>query len=297
MDDAAAQPRRLMRAALEAARAGHFVIPLWPRSKRAISSGWEAAATRDEAVIVRRWRARPWNVAIACGPSNLVVLDLDDAHGQEPPEPWGGARHGRDVLGRLAAAAGEPYPSRTLVVRTPSGGVHLYFRAPPGNQLRNTVGRLGWRVDSRGAGGYVVAAGSVRPEGMYRAVNRAPIAPLPDWLVAALTPPPVPDPADIARCVRRTSTYVHAAVRGEVDAVVSARVGERHNTLLRAAGALGQLVAGGVLDEYDARTALRAAAAVHIGQDRWTEREADTTIAAGLTFGAARPRRITNRRG
>jgi hypothetical protein len=286
-----------MRAALEAARAGHFVIPLRSRSKKAISSGWEAAATRDEAAIADRWRAFPWNVGIACGPSSLVVLDLDDAHGQEPPEPWAGARHGRDVLSRLATAAGEPYPSRTFAVQTPTGGLHLYFRAPAGHELRNTIGRLGWRVDSRGAGGYIVAAGSVRPEGTYRPMNRAPIAPLPGWLVTALMPPPLPDPVDMALSVRRASAYVQAAVRGEADAVLAARTGERHNTLLRAARALGRLVAGGALDEHDARTALRAAAAVHVGQDEWTEPEAETTITAGLTYGAHRPRRITDRQG
>lgn len=43
---------------------------------------------------------------------------------------------------------------------TPSGGAHLYYRAPEGAELRNTCGRLGWRIDTRAHGGYVLAAGS-----------------------------------------------------------------------------------------------------------------------------------------
>jgi hypothetical protein len=96
------QPRRLMRVALEVARAGHFVFPLWPRSKKPAVKDWENVATREPDGIRERWAALPWNVGIACGPSGLHVIDLDDAHGHEPPEEWAGARHGRDVLARLA---------------------------------------------------------------------------------------------------------------------------------------------------------------------------------------------------
>ena len=39
---------------------------------------------------------------------------------------------------------------------------HLYFRAPTsGGPWRNTAGRIGWHIDTRAAGGYVVADGSV----------------------------------------------------------------------------------------------------------------------------------------
>nr|WP_229686773.1 bifunctional DNA primase/polymerase [Longimycelium tulufanense] len=92
----------------------------------------------------------------------------------------------------MAAEAGQPVPDDTYTVATPSGGtrpgIHLYFQAPA-VELRNTVGKLGWRIDTRGVGGYVVAAGSVRPEGVYRVVRDAPVQLLPQWLVTALTPP------------------------------------------------------------------------------------------------------------
>ncbi len=52
----------------------------------------------------------------------------------------------------------------TYTVGTGSSGTHLYYRHPPiGPELRNTTGErggLGWKVDTRAHGGYVVAAGS-----------------------------------------------------------------------------------------------------------------------------------------
>ncbi|MFC6094364.1 bifunctional DNA primase/polymerase [Saccharothrix lopnurensis] len=288
---------RLMRVALNAARDGHYVLPLWPRSKIAKDKDWQIIATRDPERIRDTWSARPFNIGIACQPSGLYVLDLDDAHGHEPPPRWAGARHGRDVLARLADAAGQPYPNRTYTVRTPSGGLHLYFRAPAEPELRNTIGRLGWRIDSRGAGGYIVAAGSVGTRGVYRPMNRAPIAALPQWLIPLLLPP------EPARALRSASTaprhpdaYLDAVVTGEADKVRRAAPGQRHDILLRAANKLGRWVGGGELDEHEARAVLHAAATRHNGVEGWSAREAETTINDGLAWGMARPRTLADLR-
>ena len=47
------------------------------------------------------------------------------------------------------------------MVKTPTGGVHLFFADPDG-RWRNSVGKIAPGVDTRGVGGYVVAAGSLR---------------------------------------------------------------------------------------------------------------------------------------
>lgn len=287
-------PPRLMRIALEAADAGYAVFPLRPRSKKAAITDWESTATREHDDIRRWWQTVPHNVAIACGPSGLHVLDLDEAHGHAPPPDWPDARNGQDVLARLATAAGHPYPGATYTVDSPNGGQHLYFRAPAEPELRSTVGRLGWRIDTRGAGGYIVAAGSVLAAGSYRARNNAAIAPLPSWLIEALTPPPPAQPAALALPTGRASAYLAAIVHGEAEAVAQAAPGQRHTTLLRAAGRLGQLVGSGELDEHTASTALRQSAYHHIGHDAFTAREADRTIADGLAWGQQRPRQITH---
>lgn len=289
---------RLGRAALAAAAAGHFVFPLHPRSKFPAVEAWEQAASRDPETIAAWWSTRPYNIGAAVGRAGLVVIDLDEGDGEIAPERWRGARGGRDVLAQLAREADAPFPTGTYTVATP-GGMHLYFRSPAGLALRNTQGDqgngLGWKVDVRAHGGYIVAAGSVRPEGYYRAVNRAPIVELPGWLAAALTPPPAPPRVPTPPLQLpggRAAAYVRAIVEGEAAKVLEATHGCRRSTLLASARTLGRIVGGGSLDEQEAERALAAAAGVHVGTHQFTTAEVDRTIRDGLAFGMRAPRRI-----
>lgn len=299
-----------MGVALAAARQGQYVFPLWPRSKvprlhgkrrcpgtgvcRDGHLGWEQRATTDQDLIRYWWTVDPTcNVGIACGPSHLYVLDLDPAHGEEPPEEWAGARHGRDVLARLAEQAGQPYPGETYQVRSPSPSDHLYYSVAEDCSLRNTVGLAGWRIDSRGRGGFIVAAGSMRPDGVYTVTRRLPIVPLPQWLVPHFTPPPLPEPQQITYGdVRplsdaRRQRYLDTVTAG----VATAAPHTAHHTLVKAAFTLGRLVAGGEFTDDEARSALHIAAENrHIPSV-----EADEAITDGLAAGAQRPRRLSDR--
>ncbi|SHF82094.1 bifunctional DNA primase/polymerase [Streptoalloteichus hindustanus] len=285
---------RLLRAAMSAAERGWPVMPLYPRSKRAVLRDWEHRATVDPETIRHWWAAQPYNIGIATGPAGLVVLDLDDAHGQPPPEPWAaeGVAHGRDVLAVLARRAGAPPPPRTYTVATPRGGEHRYFLAPAHHHLRCTVGSLGWRVDTRASGGYVTGAGSVHNGRIYTVADPSPVAPLPEWLVTALTPPPPREPAHPHLPSRRADAYLRAIVEDEADRVAHAVVGERNTTLFKAAATLGSLVAGGELDEHTARAVLDDAAATHLGVEGFTATESARTIDSGLRHGARQPRRL-----
>lgn len=169
-------------AALAYAARGWHVFPLRPGDKRPAfpdhdaarcnardprckdgHQGWEPRATIDPARIERAWTARPFNIGIACGPSGLVVIDLDRPKpGQTPPPAYRqpGIRDGADVLAMLCEANDQPLPVDTYAVRTASGGMHLYYAAPTAAPLGNSAGRLGWLIDTRARGGYVVAAGS-----------------------------------------------------------------------------------------------------------------------------------------
>lgn len=285
---------RLMRLALDAAATGRHVFPLQPRSKRPAIGEWETAATTDPEQIRDWWHRAPRNVGIACGPSRLLVVDLDIPHTTDPPPEAGLVGNGRDVLAALTKAAGETFPDHTYTVTTPTGGQHLYFTAPPDQELRCTVGRLGRWIDTRGAGGYVVAAGSVRPEGRYRVHRDMPIAPLPQWITDLLTPHPEPESSDLRLPPERAAAYIAAVIRRETDMVARAVTGQRHHALLRAAGALGRLVGGQELDYAVAENTLRHAVEGHLGRDGFTTDEADTTIRAGLAWGIQRPRRITD---
>jgi hypothetical protein len=114
-----------MRAALDHAATGFFVFPLWPHSKKPAIREWETAASREPANIHSWWANVPYNIGVACGPSGLHVLDLDDADGRQPPARWAGATHGRDVLARLAAEHSQPMPTNTRIVATATGW-HLW---------------------------------------------------------------------------------------------------------------------------------------------------------------------------
>ncbi|MDT7785199.1 MAG: hypothetical protein QOF58_3618 [Pseudonocardiales bacterium] len=301
---------RLMGVALAAALSGLYVFPLWPRSKTPCLHGkrrcqgtgvcaeghlgWEQRATIDPDLIRYWWGASPTsNVGIACGPSNLYVLDLDAAHGEEPPPEWAEAQHGSDVLARLAEQAGQPYPDDTYTVISPTPSKHLYFEVDEDFPLRNTAGRAGWRIDSRGAGGFIVAAGSMRRDGLYTVARRAPIAPFPLWLVPHFTPPPRPEPELIVfGDVRPLSDARRQAYLDSVAATVAnAGPGTAHDTLVRAAFTLGRLVGGGEFTDDDARGALHIAAQ----QRRIPVQEADSAISDGLEAGHRSPRRLPDR--
>lgn len=289
----------LLSAAMTAAERGWPVFPLLPGGKRPAVTSWEQRATTDPARIERCWTHAPYNIGVATGPAGLVVIDLDTPKDADdtPKSPWAerGVRDGADVLAWLATTHGQPYPADTFTVRTGRGGTHLYFTPPPGATFRNTAGDsargLGWKVDTRAAGGYVVGAGSVVNARPYAAVSGTEAVPLPAWLAGLLTPPPLPPqrPVTVALdATARRGKWLRAAVDGELARVTGAAPGGRNNALYIAAVALGQLVAGGELTEPDV-TGWLTEAARQVGQG---EGEARRTIASGLRAGARRPRKV-----
>ena len=290
----------LHRSASMAARCGYFVFPVAPLGKvPALKDvNWAEIATREPAALAQWWGSTPYNVGIVTGRrSGIVVVDLDTSHGDVPPSEWTGAHHGLDVLTRLAERAGGDLPA-TFTVTTPTHGQHLYYRPPSGVELRNTQGRIGWLVDTRGEGGYVVAAGSVRPEGRYRVARAAPIAELPGWLVQAWTaarPRPHPLAGSSSRPPTDLDAYRRSIVDRETAKVRNARPHTRHQVLLSAALCLGNLVGGGELDEQSVYQLLVDAGTAHIGQGRrcdCTPDHVSTTVRWGIDQGRRRPRTL-----
>jgi hypothetical protein len=257
-------------------------------------AGWEDLATVDPDQILRWWHTTPYGIGIATGPSGLVVIDLDT------PKTTGTDQPGAVALLDLAATAHSPIP-RTFTVATASGGRHLYYTAPTGSALGNTAGRLGTNIDTRAAGGYVVAPPTrLADGGRYTVTNPDTPVELPAWLRHRLTTPnrpPVP-PARRPVPARRLSAgtgrlerYVAAAVAGEC-VKVTAATDHRNPTLHLAAVILGGLVGAGVLTAEAATAALEDAASVHVGHDGFTLAGARATIASGLGYCTQRPRRL-----
>lgn len=292
----------LTRYALAAAARGWLVFPLTPGGKvppRGFTS-WAERATTDPDTIRTWWERKPYNVGIATGPSRLVVVDLDTPKDDDiPPADWDrpGIGDGADVFAALCADAGQPLPLETFQVRTRRGGMHLYYTAPDGTELRTTQGSkggLGWLIDTRATGGYVVGPGShvtaSDGHGTYTVVHAVPAAPLPGWLADRLKPAPLPaqKPVVVALPSDRRGSYLRAAVTAELDRVTGSPPHGHNTALYRASVALGQLVAGGELPEHDV-TAWLTDAAQQVGQPY---REAARTIASGLRAGARRPRTV-----
>jgi len=304
----------LLTAALTAARRGWHVFPLRSGMKvpalhgarrcprrdacQAGHVGWEQRATTDPNRIRSAWSAGRFNIGLATGPSGLVVIDLDTPKPNDDPRPaeWDlpGVRDGEDVLAVLADRHNQPVPADTFTVATPTGGLHLYYRAPDAVELRNTASTIGWKVDTRAHGGYVVAPGSVVDGCRYRVVVDAPAAPLPTWLAGLLRPTPLPAVPDrpVQVSSGRRARYLDAAVAMECQKVHHAPDRKRNATLYAAALALGQLVAGGQLTEHEVTDRLLTAAGRHIAVGAYSEHQARATIASGVERGANRPRRV-----
>lgn len=269
-------PASLRSAAIAAAQRGRAVFPLRPSTKRPAVNRWERRATADPERVARWWPASA-NIGIACGPSRLVVVDLD-CHGDLPPD-WAalaGVRDGRDVLAQLCDWAGEPWPS-THTVATPSAGWHLYFAAPVGQALRNTAGAIGPQIDTRAAGGYVVGAGSIVDNRTYQTVDDRDPVPLPPWLLRLMTDEA---PRQPRRVQPAPGTFGGSPRRLDAlcGVVADAAPGERNHTLYWAACRAAELIRGRPRDIGHVTDVL-SAAAVSAGLP---EAEARRTVASGL---------------
>lgn len=140
--------------ATELAQRGFQVFPC-DRNKVPLVP-WKDAATTDVAQIAE-WRSR-WPsamIGLPTGADNgIFVLDLD-------VDKETGGKVGEASLASLGF---ESLLSGDLV-RTPSGGCHIYFQHFDG--ARNSVSQIGASIDTRGDGGYVVAPGSTSGTGQY----------------------------------------------------------------------------------------------------------------------------------
>jgi hypothetical protein len=148
------------------------VFPCEPGGKAPLTYSGFWDATMDARRIKAWWNRWPYaNVGVPTGErSGLLILDVDPRD---------------DGLESLAALerTGGPLPA-TAKTRTGGGGVHVFFRYPAGERVRNSTGRLGPGLDVRGEGGYVVVPPS-RTRGAYEWLDSSP-ASGPAWLLGCL---------------------------------------------------------------------------------------------------------------
>lgn len=272
--------------ALDYAAVGLHVFPLEANGKRPdgrLAPHGLHDATADAGQIRAWWRkTRDANVGIATGEvSGIVVLDVD---GPEGLDAW-------DAL----MTDGREEIASSFLVTTPRGGVHVYL-AHPGRPVPNSAGKLAPNVDVRGDGGYVVAPPSQLEDGRrWRQWTgqgcegwidgTAQLAPMPEWVSPLVRPESVRRTGTLRR--PGGSSYANTALDAECGRVALAPVGQRNDTLNRAAFNLGTLIgAREIGQETVVERLLEAAHRAGLRDD-----EAEATLASGLSKGIANPRR------
>ena len=145
---------------------GWPVFPTAPGSKIPATEHGYLDATTGHKEIQQFWRSEPnANVAVATGKPGPDVVDVDRKGDRSGFASWNALKQ--------AGLTGEPQ----AIIRTPSGGMHAYYR---GTEQRN--GHLPERlVDFRSAGGYVVTPPSQVGGRPYAVVSKQPSAATFDW--------------------------------------------------------------------------------------------------------------------
>jgi hypothetical protein len=175
----------LMDVALDCVHRGWFVFPCVPRTKRPLGGlvpNGVLDASNDEAQVRAWWKAKPdANVAIACGPSGLSVVDCDHGNHSEADA--------REWIKR--AGLPETYSvhtgRRTSKDGSPEYGVQLYYADTMPSVGEFALGGSTGQIKS--LGGYVMAAGSIHPDSgeQYEMMTNAPVASLPSVVRALKT--------------------------------------------------------------------------------------------------------------
>ncbi len=160
--DMTVQPR--IDAAVAYAQAGLAVFPVHSVEHRQCSCGnpqcrnkgkhpRTASGLKDATVDTRQvkswWETWPTaNIGICTGKeSGIFVVDIDGEEGFE----W---------------LHKQPF-AQTPMVRTGSGGIHVFFRYPTDREIKNSARKIAPQVDIRGDGGYVIAPPSSHASGNF----------------------------------------------------------------------------------------------------------------------------------
>jgi hypothetical protein len=150
----------MLSAALDYARAGIYVVPAIRRSKNpgsVIGKNWQAKSSHDPKQITAWFAGTDHDIAVHCGRSGLVVVDVDKP--ELVPDDW---------WQHLDAA---PYQSTRP--DTPGRG-HYIFQMPPGRTIGSPAYPWG---EIRGLNGVIIAAPSHHKDGGHYQLVRTGHAP------------------------------------------------------------------------------------------------------------------------
>ena len=258
------------------ADAGKYVFPVKVKSKQPANGNSFKGATTSKEVIHNFWKDTAFNIGLATGEiNNLVVVDVDDE------QIW--AKF-------VAAQGGLPQGPKVITGK----GHHLYFAYPKGRQIRNRQAP-GNGFDIRANGGYVVAPPSIHHSGKVYRFTKSPelseLPELPEWLLELIAEPeksantrlnfttPIPAASD-------STPWAMAGLAGECQTIASTTKGSRNGNLNKGSFRVAQLVAGGELSSHVAIGALRQAGL----QCGLPASEVEKTLKSGYQEGLQFPR-------
>lgn len=244
----------MLQAALAAQARSFHIFPVAREDKvphRAAGS-WGETATNDVNRIICFWtKVDPYaNIGIACKPSQLLVVDLDQAKEDANlrgtdweylHEGFGPRVNGLDAFDEMSWKLGDGDRSwlDTYSVRTGSGGLHLYYRWPEHWPKISQASPIKGVVDVRGNGGqwggYVLGAGSVTSSGPYKpdvSGGSNPITLPPDWIRKLVAEKPKAPKIQRPRGLQQPGVISYA---GLVESVRNAGEGNRNNATVWAA--------------------------------------------------------------
>lgn len=273
-------------AALAMASLGLHTFPCGPDKKPRVAS-WLQSASASPFDISMKWDALPDSLpGLPVGAHGLVVIDADRKAA------------GPDGVAAFTALCAEQRIdlSSTLVVETPSGGFHFYWKSdvPYGN----SSGSLPDGIDVRGKGGYAIGPGAILPDGRsYRIVQGSfdTIQPLPDALAAFLRekrdviPPILHEGDTIPPVSDREREYAQAALADEVAKLSAMTAGSGRNAALNGAAFVIGTMAGWI-DLNEAAEKLLAASVDNGYVSTDGQAAAVNTITSGINAGRLKPR-------
>jgi len=309
-------------AAQSVASHGLFVVPCRPNKSPLITGAYKNASN-DPAQIEQWWKQWPTAIpGVSCELSGLVVFDCDLKPAIKAVEAVDGkpavkARAAVDGIAAFLAILREDeidfcqFPA----VRTQSGGIHMYCKAPAGFEPSNATGSLPAGIDVRSAG-HVIAPGAVMPNGRrYLVTDGTPNLPLafmagtipelPGKLRARLGPgkppgvpatvpgPPAPPTVQPppGPATARELAYAKAALDRTCADLAGRLPGSGRNLALNnAALPMGEMIAAGWIERSTVEAALFGAAVQNGYVAKDGERQAHDTMQSGIKDGMRQPR-------
>ena len=240
-------------AALAYAAAGWYVLPVRTDTKHpgsVVGAGWPSMSSRDAKTITAWFAGTDHGIALHCGRSGAVVLDVDNYE------------HIPDDI--IAAIENTQCPYQSTRADEPGRG-HYLMANETGRRIGNGLGKLAttpkWG-EVRGANGVIIAAPSIHPSGgQYRWERTGAVPPIPEYLAEAL--PDSTNPENTASdgeiekfLATHTETTKPEALNG-LAAALTKKLAAGHSCHMSTLGVLTDAMGEAAAGYYPARQAAR----------------------------------------